>query len=94
MGADAADGVRIGAERERHQLLDVEVHERVLLVRGALDDVVVAVELDRAVGRMCTQMSTFSAARRRSFSLVTAIDIEGLTKRCRKPAPQWVVFSG
>jgi len=42
---------------------------------------------------MCTQTSTCSSASRRSFSRVTATEIDGFTKRWRKPAPQCVVFS-
>ena len=45
----AADGVRVGAERERHELLHVEVDEGVLLAGRLRDGVVVAVELDRTV---------------------------------------------
>ena len=48
--AQAAVPVGVGAQRQGEELLHVQVHERVLLAGARLDDAVVAVELDGAVG--------------------------------------------
>ena len=48
-GLDADILLGVGAERQREELLHVQVHERVLLAGARRDDVVVAVELHVAV---------------------------------------------